>query len=62
VHEAVVCALESNDIRVLVTTLERLSSTQLLAKCSHLVILCVTQQLAADMSVNVPQEVSIIES
>jgi len=56
VHEAVVCALERNDIHVLLSILDRLSSAQLLAKCSHLVILCVTQQLAADMSVNMPKE------
>lgn len=36
--------------------LDRLTPAQVNSKCSNLVRLCITQQLAADMSVNIPEE------
>ena len=36
--------------------LDRVSAAQVNAKCSSLIRLCITQQLAADMSINLPQE------
>eukprot|EP01036_Dinobryon_divergens_P029721 gene29721-38856_t len=56
VSEAVIRAVEKNYMPGLVALLERLTPLQLLAKCSPMVQLCVTQRLAEDMSVNVPQE------
>ena len=49
--------LEDKDISVTVALLELLTPAKVSAECSHLERLCITQQLAADMSVNVPIEV-----
>lgn len=48
--------LEDKDIAVTVSLLELLTPGQVAASCSHLERLCITQQLAADMSVNIPLE------
>ena len=54
--------LEDKDISVTVALLDQLTSAQITAHCSALERLCITQQLAADMSVNIPIEVNgIIE-
>ena len=55
--DAVVRVLEDKDISVTVALLELLTPAQVASECSHLERLCITQQLAADMSVNVPIEV-----
>ena len=59
ISEAVVRVLEDKDIAVTVSLLELLTPSQVASSCSHLERLCITQQLAADMSVNIPIEVSI---
>ncbi len=51
--------LEDKDIAVTVSLLELLTPSQVASSCSHLERLCITQQLAADMSVNIPIEVCI---
>lgn len=56
--DAIVRVLEDKDITVTVRLLELLTPSQVASCCSHLEILCITQQLAADMSVNIPIEVS----
>lgn len=56
--DAIVRVLEDKDISVTVRLLELLTPSQVASSCSHLEILCITQQLAADMSVNIPIEVS----
>eukprot|EP01032_Pedospumella_encystans_P018582 gene18582-21147_t len=56
VSDAIVRVLEDKDITVTVRLLELLTPSQVAACCSHLEILCITQQLAADMSVNIPIE------
>ena len=55
--DAIVRVLEDKDITVTVRLLELLTPSQVAACCSHLEVLCITQQLAADMSVNIPIEV-----
>lgn len=57
ISEAVVRVLEDKDIAVTVSLLELLTPAQVASSCSHLERLCITQQLAADMSVNIPLEV-----
>jgi hypothetical protein len=57
ISDAVVRVLEDKDIAVTVSLLEQLTPAQVTASCSHLERLCITQQLAADMSVNIPIEV-----
>lgn len=52
--------LEDKDISVTVSLLELLTPQQVTQACSHLERLCITQQLAADMSVNVPIEVCTV--
>lgn len=49
-------ALEDKDVSVTVSLLDRLTPAAVNSKCSNLVRLCITQQLAADMSVNIPEE------
>lgn len=49
-------ALENKDVEVTVSVLSKLNHNDLKANCSNLVRLCITQQLAADMSVNMPSE------
>lgn len=49
--------LEDKDIAVTVALLEQLTPAQVAGACSRLERLCITQQLAADMSVNIPIEV-----
>jgi len=56
VSDAVLRALEDKDISVTISLLDRLTPAQVNSKCSNLVRLCITQQLAADMSVNIPEE------
>lgn len=56
VADAVFAALENKDISVTISVLSKLSPQQVNKECSNLVRLCITQQLAADMSVNVPEE------
>ena len=56
VADAVFAALETKDISITVSVLMKLSPSQVNTDCSNLVRLCITQQLAADMSVNVPEE------
>lgn len=57
VSDAVLRALEDKDVSITISLLDRLTPSQVNSKCSNLVRLCITQQLAADMSVNVPEEV-----
>ena len=56
ISDAVVRVLEDKDIAVTVALLEQLTPQQVAEHCSHLERLCITQQLAADMSVNIPLE------
>lgn len=58
VSDAVVRVLEDKDIATTVALLDRLTPQQVNNECSHLERLCITQQLATDMSVNKPVEVS----
>lgn len=58
VSEAVCAALDNKDVAQIVEVLDQLTPTIVALKCSHLIRLCIAQQLAADMSVNFPQEVS----
>jgi hypothetical protein len=58
ISDAVVRVLEDKDIAVTVALLEQLTPSQVASACSRLERLCITQQLAADMSVNIPIEVS----
>jgi hypothetical protein len=60
ISDAVVRVLEDKDIAVTVSLLEQLTPGQVAASCSHLERLCITQQLAADMSVNIPIEVALL--
>ena len=60
VSDAVVRVLEDKDIATTVALLDRLTPQQVNSECSHLERLCITQQLATDMSVNKPVEVSTI--
>eukprot|EP01038_Epipyxis_sp_PR26KG_P009485 gene9485-12776_t len=56
ISEAILKALEDKDISITVSLLNRLTPAQVNAKCSSLARLCITQQLAADMSMNIPEE------
>lgn len=56
VAEAVRAALDEKDILQMVDLLGELTPQQVISKCSHIIRLCITQQLAADMSVNMPVE------
>jgi len=56
VSEAVLRALEDKDVSITVSLLDRLTPAQVNSQCSNLVRLCITQQLAADMSVSAPEE------
>lgn len=58
ISDAIVRVLEDKDISITIALLDRLTPSQVNAECSHLERLCITQQLAADMSVNKPIEVS----
>lgn len=60
VSDAVVRVLEDKDIATTVALLDRLTTQQVNNECSHLERLCITQQLATDMSVNKPVEVTTI--
>ena len=57
ISDAVVRVLEDKDIAITVSLLDRLTPHQVNIECSHLERLCITQQLATDMSVNKPVEV-----
>jgi hypothetical protein len=56
VSDALLRALEDKDVSTTIALLDRLTPSQVNATCSGLVRLCITQQLAADMSVNAPEE------
>ncbi len=56
IAEAMRCALEEKDIDQTVALLGKLSPQQVNVNCSNIIRLCITQQLAADMSFNMPQE------
>jgi hypothetical protein len=56
VSDALLRALEDKDVSTTIALLDRLTPSQVNASCSGLVRLCITQQLAADMSVNAPEE------
>lgn len=51
-------ALEQKDVASIVEVLAQLTPAVVNGKCSPLVRLCITQQLAADMSERIPQEVN----
>jgi len=56
IADAVRSALELKDICETVSVLHQLTPQQINLNCSNLIRLCITQQLAADMSVNIPME------
>jgi hypothetical protein len=58
VEQAVRVALESKDITVMIDLLSELTPQRVNASCSNIIRLCITQQLAADFSVNLPVEVT----
>lgn len=58
VEEAVRLALEMKDVDATLNVLAELTPAKVNSSCSNIVKLCITQQLAADMSVNLPVEVS----
>ena len=58
VSEALHAAVGKKRVVTLVALLERMTPPLLLAKCSPLLQLQITQMLAADMSLNAPQEVT----
>jgi hypothetical protein len=60
IGEAIRCALEEKDIDQTVALLSKLTAQQVNTNCSNIIRLCITQQLAADMSFNMPQEVTSV--
>lgn len=56
VSEGVRLALDQKDVNVMVDVLALLTPQQVNQQCSHLTRLCITQQLAADMSDSIPKE------
>lgn len=52
-------ALEMKDVNETIQVLSELTPAKVNSSCSNIVKLCITQQLAADMSVNLPTEVRI---
>jgi hypothetical protein len=56
IAEAIICALDNKNIDETVAVLAKLSPAVVNQKCSPLVRLCITQQLASDLSVNAPSE------
>lgn len=54
--EAVECALEKKSIAILLAVLKNASADSVLACCNKVVVVCVIQQLAYDLSLNDPEE------
>lgn len=56
IAEAIIAALDNKNVDETVAVLAQLTPAVVTQKCSHLVRLCITQQLASDLSVNAPSE------
>lgn len=56
IAEAIIAALDNKNVDETVAVLAQLTPAIVTQKCSHLVRLCITQQLASDLSVNAPSE------
>jgi hypothetical protein len=56
IAEAIIAALDNKNVDETVAVLAKLNPATVNQKCSPLVRLCITQQLASDLSVNAPSE------